>query len=286
MRRLYQEKGAYARKHSVDYIIKEIQLIKRDHKIKYIRFIDDAFVFLKYRDWLREFAERYPQEVGIPFSCSVRADQIDEEMVSNLAKAGCYTIIFAIESGNYNLRKNLLRRNISDQSILEAKRLLDKHKIRLCVEDMLGLPGEKFENALETFYLNRKLSPGYAWASIFQPYPRTDLYEYCLAYGYIDKGFQNIKSYHTKSLLRLERKGEFENLHKLFAIGVNFFFISVLIKLLVKLPLNRIYNVFYILFKAYAYFFRVRMGILNWGIVQYHLTTWIVRLFPKSRLFK
>ena len=85
-----------------------------------------------------------------------------------------------VESGNEELRKLVLKRDMTNAKIIEAADLFHKYGISIMTQNMVGLPDETIENAYETILVNTKVKPAYAWASIFQPYPRTELYHYCI----------------------------------------------------------------------------------------------------------
>ena len=53
--------------------------------MQFVVFLDDLFIV--YADWLRELAERFPREVGLPFFCNVRANLVTPEKI-DLLQAG------------------------------------------------------------------------------------------------------------------------------------------------------------------------------------------------------
>ena len=99
--------GATIRKKSVDYLLEEIKDVKRRYPLKVVVFQDDTFI-LK-RDWLLEFCERFPKEIGLPYTCNIRANLIDEETIKILKKGDCACVYWSIESGNDAIRNNLLK---------------------------------------------------------------------------------------------------------------------------------------------------------------------------------
>ena len=73
-------------------------------------------------DWLRELAEKFPREVGLPFFCNVRANLVTPEKIELLKQAGCASVGMGLETGNPALRNEILKRNLSDEQIVEASR--------------------------------------------------------------------------------------------------------------------------------------------------------------------
>ena len=100
---------------------------------------------------------------------------------------------------------------------------------------MVGLPGETIENAIETVKLNGTCKPSFSIASIFQPYPGTELTTYAIEKGLYDDNEEiNYDSFYEKSLLRQPDRNKFEKLSWLFPIGVGFSRMIFLIKFLIR----------------------------------------------------
>ncbi len=49
-------------------IIEEINGVRARYPLEFVVFVDDTFVVCA--TWLEEFAEKFPQEVGLPFFCN------------------------------------------------------------------------------------------------------------------------------------------------------------------------------------------------------------------------
>lgn len=265
-RELYSENGGYpVRYHSVNRVIKEVSEVKRRYGVEFVRFLSDVFATKK--SWLREFAERFPRDVGLPFSCNVRADLIDEETAFLLKKAGCVSVLMGIESADDRMRVLVLGRKMSRDVILRASELLKGYGIAIYSQNMIGLPGETFKMAIGTLKLNAQIKAEFAWASIFTPYPRTRLGDYAVRLGYFDGDYDNLNySYHSRSALTFRDKDDkekIENLHKLFSIASRFGFIRNMIDFLCELPLRPIYWLVYRLWYGFAlkrYIFPVSFG--------------------------
>jgi hypothetical protein len=111
-------------------------------------------------------------------------------------------IMVGVEAGNERIRKEVLKRNISDDLLLWLFQRAHELGIRTWANTMMGIPGETAQNLGETTQLIRKLAPDYAQVMIFYPYPGTELGDYCRDQGYITK--KNIASTFTgDSILKL-----------------------------------------------------------------------------------
>jgi hypothetical protein len=144
-----------------------------------VTFDDDSFT-LAPRPWLDEFCQAYGRAIGLPFKINSVAEALTETRVRMLKQAGCHAVKIGIESGNETLRTGLLNKKVSNQSLIRAVRLLKQHGIRFQTFNMVGLPGETLDQALETYALNRRLRPDFLWCSLLNPYPGTAIYQHCL----------------------------------------------------------------------------------------------------------
>ena len=57
-----------------------------------------------------------------------------------LKDAGCYLVMFGIESGDVELRRNILKKNITDDQIRNAARLFRQYDVRMKTFNIMGLP--------------------------------------------------------------------------------------------------------------------------------------------------
>ncbi|MBW2975443.1 B12-binding domain-containing radical SAM protein [Candidatus Woesearchaeota archaeon] len=258
MRELYKSWGRVRWK-SVDKLIDEIVEVKNKYPLEFVKFGDDTFSMAS-REWIEEFAEKYPKKVGIPFGCNLRPNLVTGHFVRNLKKAGCYHAFMAIEAADEKIRNDLLKRNISEEQIAKAYRLLKSAGIKIGYYNLLGLPVKNaLKKDIETLKINAKYRPNMAWSSLFTPYPKTELGEYAIKHGYFHGDFEKIPANNKiTSCLKfssLKEKHQIENLHKLFGITVRFPFLLPVTKILIQLPPNRFYT-----FLMFGFYGLVREG--------------------------
>jgi anaerobic magnesium-protoporphyrin IX monomethyl ester cyclase len=222
---IYRGKGRRFRQRSVDHVIEEVGWVRDHYPLEFVVFVDDTFVLSP--QWLAEFAEKYPLQVGIPFFCNTRANLVTEEQVSLLREAGCHSVSMGIETGNDRLRNDLLKRRMSKEQILEA--------------NMIGLPTSTPEDDFETLELNIQAQPSYAHVFIFQPYPRTELGEFTREHGWMVGTFDDIGELawdHSVLDFDEEHKRGLAILQRFFAIGVEWPWTVPLIRRMMRLPDN------------------------------------------------
>jgi radical SAM superfamily enzyme YgiQ (UPF0313 family) len=212
----FRDKGVYVRQKSVENFIQEIALLCRKYPPESIFFYDDLFTYNK--KWLRPFLEAYKKEINIPFMCTTRANLMDEDTASMLAKAGCRTISFGIETGNYEIRKNILKKNISDDKILSCGDAVSKYGIKIQTANMFCLPDETLEDAYKTIEINIKAKTDFAFTALFMPFPKTEITNYCIKQGYLkdDYSLKDLPpSFLNDSVLDIPDKDAIKNIHRL-----------------------------------------------------------------------
>lgn len=195
--------GQWVRFRSIDNLLEEIDIVTHKKKIRYIDFHDDTLI-LK-RKWLFEFLDAYARRFSIPFTCNVRADLIDFEIANALKTAGCVRVSFGVECGDEKLRNLLLKKSLTDDQIRKAASILHKVKLPFFTYNMIGLPGERLQDALKTLELNIEIGAECAWTSIFQPFPGTQLAQYCLDEGFLEKPISTDEPVDTHSISLLHQ---------------------------------------------------------------------------------
>lgn len=252
-RKLYGQNGVRVRYRSPDNIIEEIKSVKANYPLKIVYFQDDTFNLN--RKWLEELLGSYSQEIGLPFHAHLRPDLIDEKLIRLLAASNCLSVTLAFETADDTIRRDLLKRKMDKEEMISAARILRKYNINFRIENMVGLPGGSIKSDWETLELNIQARPSIGWASLYQPYPRTRLGEFCQEtrlIDYLDMDFIRPSFFQT-SILNLKDKNRVENLQKLFSITVEWPSLRFLVRQLIKLPPNRFFNWVYIWWKRYAY---------------------------------
>jgi radical SAM superfamily enzyme YgiQ (UPF0313 family) len=181
---LLKSAGNPIRLKTVDYLMEEVLDVQRRFGVGNVVFQDDVFFLNK--KWGFEFAEKFPRKVGLPFTCNVRSNIVNEDVVRALKQAGCVGIFWAIESGDEKIRNDLLKRYTSDDQILRAAELFNKYGIKHRVSNVIGIPGESFEQMLKTVDLNIRAKSYVSSAFIFIPFHDLELTQYALEKGYLD----------------------------------------------------------------------------------------------------
>jgi len=254
----------YIRHRSVDSIIEEIVWIRSQWPLKYLKFYDDVLT-LRADEWLKEFADKYSRQVGLPFFCLTRADVMTPEMADLLKKAGCRAISMSIEAGNPDLRKEILNRNMTNEQIKRAFKLCGERGITVISNNILALPTSRIADDIATVDFNIECGKKQNVVVIGEfgtahPYPGTKLEKYCQDRGFYDEGqgFSNMHmSYHDESPLNcftpLEKRMQ-ANLALLGLVAVRFPWLrNLIVNHLIKWPMNPLFFMAFYLSKTTGY---------------------------------
>ena len=157
-----------------DMVVKEMEYCNKQLGIKEILFYDETFTLNN----KRAFAIcdlLIKRGLDLTFSIRTRADTVTEELVQQLAKAGCIRINYGIESGNQNVLKNI-KRNIPLQQIKNAVAWTKKHGIDAFGFFMIGCPGDDYKTINETIDFALSLDLDYAQFNKLTLVPNSELY--------------------------------------------------------------------------------------------------------------
>jgi radical SAM superfamily enzyme YgiQ (UPF0313 family) len=179
---------------------------------------------------------------------------LTEDKLKMLKSAGLHGVTFAVENASEELRSKLLNRHISNDTIKKNVDLLHKYDIKFRIENMLGIPNETIETAINTLKFNIDCKPDIAWASLFTPYPGTDLGNYCYKY-YLVSGNNLNNGFFTNLPLALKDKYKIERLQKLFGLICAIPTLKFLAPVLIRLPFS--YKFIYKKVKSYMYKWRL-----------------------------
>ncbi len=220
-RELYRGKGKLIRQRSVGHFLGEIQQVQAKWPLKLVRIMDDTFGLNA--AWLDEFTDRYPREIGLPFTCQARPNLLTDDYCRHLKRGGCHSVFLAVECSNEELRKSVANRNVTNQEIVSACQNLKRHGIRIGTYNMIGLPGETEQDMLQTAEMNHRMGVDYAEVSIMQPYPGTKINEYCRQAGYLSDDVKTFGGQYSDSVLNFGAgfKHMIYVIHKLFPMIVD-----------------------------------------------------------------
>jgi len=166
---------------SVENVVKEVEELVGRYGFREIRFLDETFTADRERTMamLKRFQHIKPK---FSFYVSSRVNTVDYEMLKEMKKAGCWAILFGAESG---VQKNLntLRKGVTLEQTRAAVAAAKKAGLKVYTPFIIGIPGETYEEALQTVEFAIELDPHYANFHTMAPFPGTELYDNIEKYG-------------------------------------------------------------------------------------------------------
>ena len=170
---------------SPENVIREIKGLQKKG-LRSVHFDDDTFGIKKQyiNDLCNALIKHCP---GLKWSCEIHVKLVDEQNISLMKAAGCYSISIGIESGNNEILK-AMRKHITIEEALSACRIVKEHGIELHAFFMVGFPQETEDTLNDTIAAMRKIN-GVLVYSIFTPYPGTEAFEFCREHGLIDDDY-------------------------------------------------------------------------------------------------
>ncbi len=167
--------GSRWRARSVASVLQEIEQGISLYGYTNFGFWDDTFTISRERV-IQLCQEIVARQFNINWICLSRADTVDPEMLSWMAKAGCYQIQYGVETG-IQAHLDSLDKGITLESIKQAFRWSCELGIETAAFFMLGHWEETEETLEQTWRFVLELDPDYVSFNILTPYPGTPLYD-------------------------------------------------------------------------------------------------------------
>lgn len=198
---LYEGVGKYGRRRSIDSVLRELEAIRAAGPLSYVIFLDDTFTI--HQPWIFEFARVFPRRIGVPFSIHARAETMNPKLIDALAAAGCRHVVYGVESGSERIRREVMKRPVTNERLVEVFRRTREAGILVTANYMIGVPGETPEDLRATIDLHHRLEPLDFGYFVFYPFPGTHLFEVCRQRGYLPEGWAEQPARHDRSILDL-----------------------------------------------------------------------------------
>lgn len=157
---------------SPENVFEELKLVKKLGFTK-IRFMDSIFTLKKER--VLRICELI-RDMGFKWSCEIRADLIDDEILKAMKEAGCFLVCIGVDSGSQKVL-DACNRRIKVEDMKKAFMLARKHGIKTRAYVTFGFPGETKETVIETIRFLEEIKPDRILLSLATAYPGTKLEE-------------------------------------------------------------------------------------------------------------
>lgn len=192
--------GKVVRYRSPENIVDEMELLKKKG-VNVIIISDDDFTIPSYqvKNVCNEIIRR---NLSINWVAHSRVDEVNNELLKIMGKAGCVFLRFGIESGCRRVISMLKKTKHSDEwseRAINVFKLCKEYGISTVACFIIGSPDETEEEIRESIGLAKKLKPDVIQVHFFTPYPGSEVFEFYKDkmegsqregwYHYLGKGF-------------------------------------------------------------------------------------------------
>ncbi len=182
--------GNATRFRSPGHVVDEIEWYVKRYVVREIKFWDEHFALDRERT-IGICEEILRRGLRIVFWCSARVDGVDEELLRIMKRAGCWCINYGLETG---VQKNLeaLNKETTVEQGREAVLLTHRLGIDTMGTYVFGIPGETYEEGLETIRFACSLNHYYVEFFPLTPFPGTELYKNVEKYGRLNAPLERL----------------------------------------------------------------------------------------------
>jgi radical SAM superfamily enzyme YgiQ (UPF0313 family) len=159
-----------------------------------------------------------------------------------MARAGCTSVQFGLESGSEDVRLRVYKKGYTDKIVYSIPKLLKKYRITFRTNNIMGSPAETLEDMFNTVRTNKAIKPNGCTVLIYRPFKSTELGREDFEKERVEVGKDIGPSLQNDSQMRRKDVAEVVNLQKLFNVAVYLPFGVPLVKALIKLPRNPVFD--------------------------------------------
>ncbi len=167
---------------SPENIIKEIDLLVKNHQVKNIKFLDELFAISEERvnrvcDLIIE------RGYDLNIWAYARINTVNEKMLRKMKRAGINWLCYGIESGSKKVRAGVSKLGFEEDSIRKVIKMTQEAGIYVLGNFIFGLPDDDSKTMEETFEMAKELNCEYVNFYANMAYPGSKLYEEAVEKG-------------------------------------------------------------------------------------------------------
>ncbi len=153
---------------SVENVMAEIRWAVEHWGAREIQFSDATFGLKA--PWVHELCDALVASgLGLTWSALSRVDVMTPELLDHMGRAGCWNVLYGVESANQHAL-DLVHKRIRVEQVAPALRATRAAGIEVTCSFILGLPGETRKDILRTLDWAVELDPDYAQFFILKYY--------------------------------------------------------------------------------------------------------------------
>ncbi len=158
---------------SAGSVVDEMEECVRRYGVRDFSIWDDVFSIRRKRVF--EICDEIQRRgLGVHWSVNARVEHVDEEMLRAMKGAGCWSVLYGIETGN-PASLALLGKKTEPEDVEAAVRAARRAGVLTLGTFILGIPGEGVEGGLRTIDHACKIGLDYAFFGFLTPFPGTGI---------------------------------------------------------------------------------------------------------------
>jgi len=174
----------HVRYRSAPNLISEIKKTCSYHQGQ-IDFQDDTFTLLQ-KPVINFCQKVISQKMKLSWTCNTRIDRVNSKLLSLMKQAGCRQINFGIESANFHLRRQVIKKgSFTNLQIKKIFQLCKNLNIKIAAYFMIGHPDETKKQIEQTQKMILTYPIDILGLSIPLPFPGSPLYQIAKKQGFI-----------------------------------------------------------------------------------------------------
>ena len=191
--------GTRYRFRSARNVFDEIRLLSDKYGIREVSFMDDTFTI--HRSRVEELCDlMIASGLDVAWMCFARANNLTQELLARMRRAGCWMISLGIETGHQPIL-DLIQKGITLEQVEQTVAWANEAGIAVRGLFMLGLPTETKQSITKTIDFARRLNLYTADFCITYLLPNTELTNTAEKYGLVGKENFASMSGHTSGSL-------------------------------------------------------------------------------------
>jgi radical SAM superfamily enzyme YgiQ (UPF0313 family) len=168
--------GKRYRAHSAEYVLEEMEMVKKDHGARQLLITDDTFTIDRER--LEAICQgMIDRRLNLSWLCFSQVTSVDRQVLKVMKRAGCYSIGFGVESSDEGILRRM-GKSIKPRKALETIRIANEVGLKTQAFFIFGSPGETRAQMEETIAFAKKVNATLAFFNMLVPYPGTKEFEH------------------------------------------------------------------------------------------------------------
>lgn len=177
--------------HSIEYVLKHLELVVSKYNVRHIHFEDDNLTLdaQRFQGILNGLRQR---KIDITWDTpnGIRADTLTKELLQESKKSGCTYIILGVESGDQRVLSEIINKSLDLTKVIKVAQWCKEIGLDAMTFFVIGFPGETLRDMKKTIDFALELMSKYDMTPtifIATPLIGTRLYEVCQEKGYLRK---------------------------------------------------------------------------------------------------